>query len=97
MVYTNSRAKIKFWDPHTKKFKYFSSEVFDEYNNKFGKGWSPGYEIMLGTNNYTFTTLKIDFSDHPYIKCSIFEVNVNLPPRGTPIGIVAKYCEHQNM
>ena len=51
---------------------------------------------MKGTNNSTLTTLKIDLSDHPFIKYYIFEVNVNLPPRGTPIGIVAQYYENHN-
>ena len=36
-------------------------------------------------------------SDHPLIKYDIFEVNVNFPPRGTPIGILEQYCEHHNM
>ena len=52
---------------------------------------------MLGTNNSTFLTLKIDLSDHPFIKDDIFEANVNYPPRGTPIGIIAHYCEHHNV
>ena len=29
-----------------------------EHNNKFGKGWSTGSEIMIGTNNPTPPTLK---------------------------------------
>ena len=52
---------------------------------------------MRGTNTSTLTTLKIDLSDHPFIKYDIFEVNVNLSLRGTPIGIVAQYYEHHNM
>ena len=55
---------MKWWDPHTKKLKYCSSEKFDEHNNKFGKGWSPGSELMLCTNIYTLTTLKNNPSDH---------------------------------
>ena len=43
MGYTNSRAKFKWWDPHTKKLKYFPSDNYDEHNNEFGKGWSSGY------------------------------------------------------
>ena len=58
-----------------------------EHNNKFGKGWSPGSELMLGTNTSTLPTLKIDLSDYPLIKYDIFEGIVNFPPRGTPIGI----------
>ena len=42
MGYTNRRAMLKWWDPHTKKFRYFSSAKFDEHNNKFVKVWSPG-------------------------------------------------------
>ena len=42
MGYINSRAAINWWDPHTKKLKYFSSKHFDEHNNKLGKGWSLG-------------------------------------------------------
>ena len=41
---------------------------------------------MLGENNHTLPTSKIDLSYHPFIKYDIFEVNVNLPPRGNPIG-----------
>ena len=72
-------------------------QKFDEYNNKFGKGWSPGSKLMLAINTSTLTTLKMYFSDHPFIKHDIFEVNVNSPRRGPPIGIVTQYCEHHNM
>ena len=51
---------MKWWDPHTKKLKYFPSTKFDEYNNKFGKGWLPVSELMLGINNLFITTLKFD-------------------------------------
>ena len=53
--------------------------------------------MMTGTNISTLPTLKIDLSDHPFIKEDIFKVNVNFPPRGTHIGIVVQYCEHHNM
>ena len=52
---------------------------------------------MTGTIIYTLPTLKIDPSDHTFIKYDIFEVNVNFPPICNPIGIVAEYCEHHNM
>ena len=41
MGYTNIRATMKWWYPHTKKLKYCPSEKIDEHNNKSGKGWSP--------------------------------------------------------
>ena len=97
MGYTNSRATIKWWEPHTKKLKYFSYENFDDRNNIFGKGWSPGSELMLSTNTSTLLILKIDLSDHLFIKDYIFEVHINFAPRGTPIGIVSQYFEHHNM
>ena len=81
---------MKWWDPHTKKLKYCSSEKCDEHNNKFGKRRSTGSEIFLHTNMSTLPTLKIDLSYHPFIKYDIFEVNINLPPRGTPIEIVSQ-------
>ena len=59
MGYTNSRSTMKWWDPQTKSLKYCSSENFDEQNNKFGKGWSPGSESMLGINISTLPTLKL--------------------------------------
>ena len=37
MDYTKIRATMKWWDPHAKKLKYFSSANFDEYDNKLGK------------------------------------------------------------
>ena len=97
MVYTNSIATMKWWDPHTKKVKYFSSTKFDKNKNKLGKGWSPGFELITGTNNSTLPKLKVGFSDHPFIKYDIFKVTVNFPPRGTSIGIIVKYCEYHNM
>ena len=97
MVYTNSRATMKWWDPHIKKLKYLLSAKSDKNNNKFGKGWSPGSELKLITNYTSLTTFKIDLSDHPFIKYDGFEVNINFTPRVTPIVIVTQYCEHHNM
>ena len=65
MGYTNSRATMKCWDPHTRKLKYCSSEKFDEHNNKFGIRWSQGSELMLGTNNSTLSKLKLPFNIIP--------------------------------
>ena len=88
MAYKSSGATIKCWEPHTKILKYCSSAKFGEHNNRFGKGWSPGSELMLGTNISTPPKLKFYLSYHPFIKYGIFEANVHFPPRGTPIGIV---------
>ena len=63
-------------------------QIFNEHNNKFGKGWSSGSELVLGTNTFALPTLKFDLPDHPFIKYDIFEVRVNFPPKGNPIGIV---------
>ena len=52
---------------------------------------------MINKNTFTLPSLEIDLSDNPFIKYDIFEVNVDFPPRGTPIGIVAQYCKHHNM
>ena len=90
MSYKNSRATLKWWHPHTKKPKYISSAKFDEHHSKFGKGWSPGSELMLGTNTFTLSKLKVELSDYPFIKDDIFEVNVNFQPRFTPIVIVTE-------
>ena len=62
MGYTNIVATIKWWYPHTKKLKYFSSAKFDEHKNKFGKWWSPGYPLINGTNISALPMLKIDLS-----------------------------------
>ena len=63
----------------------------------FGKRWSPGPELIIGKNISTPPTLKIDLSDHPFIKDNIFSFDVSFSSRGIPIGIVAQYCEHHNM
>ena len=89
MGYKNSRDTMKWLDPDTKKLKYCSYEKFDEHNNRFGKGWSPGSELMLGTNTFTLPTLKLDLSYQPFAKYDIFKAKANLPPRDTTIGIVA--------
>ena len=60
MGYKNRKDTMKWWDPHTKKIKYCSSVKFDEHDNKFDKGWPLGYELMIGTNTSTLTTLKVD-------------------------------------
>ena len=52
---------------------------------------------MIHTNTVTLAQLKNYLSYHPFIKYNILKVNVNFPPRGTPIGIVAKYCEYNHM
>ena len=75
-------------DPTHQETQIFFIWKIDEHNNKFGKECSPGSEIMLDTNTSALKILKIDLSDHPFIKNNIFEVNINLPPRGIPIGIV---------
>ena len=59
MGYSKNRATIKWWYPHAKKLQHCSSEIFYEHNNKFGKVLSPGFEIMLGTNISTLSTLKL--------------------------------------
>ena len=97
MGYTNNIAIMKWCDPHNQRLEYCSSAEFDAHNNKFGKVWSPGSEVMLGIIISTLPTLTTELSDHPFIKYYIFEGNVNFPPRGTPICIVTQYCEHHNM
>ena len=72
MVYKNSRAKMKWWDSHTKKLKYCSSAKFDQHNNKFGKGWSPCFELILVKNTSTLTKLKIGLLYNPFVKDDIF-------------------------
>ena len=88
---------MKWWEPHTKRLKYCPSEKFDEHNNKLGKCWSPGSELMIGTNISTPTKLKMDPSNHPFIKYDTFEGSTNFPPRGNTIGTITHYCEHHNM
>ena len=63
--YTKSGATIKWWYTHTKKLKYCSSKTFDEHNNNFGKLWSPGSELMTGTNISNLPTLKTNILYHP--------------------------------
>ena len=60
MGYKNIRDTMKWWETNTKEIKYLLSAKFDEHKNKFGKGWSSGSKLMLGTNISTLPTLKID-------------------------------------
>ena len=85
MGYTISRNTMICWDPHTKILKHCSSEYIDEHNNKYSKGWSQGSKLMLGTNISTVPTLKVDFSDNPFIKYDIFESNVNFHQEALPL------------
>ena len=43
MSYTNIIATIKWWDPHTKKLKYCSSEIFDEHKENLVKD---GHQVL---------------------------------------------------
>ena len=93
---TNGRPTRKWWYPHTKKFKCFSSAKFDYHNNKFVNGLSTGYELITG-KKIPLSNIKINLSFHPFIKDDIFEVTVIFPPIVTYIGIVDQYCERHNM
>ena len=42
-------------------------------------------------------TIKIDLSDHPFIKEDICEAKVKFSQRGNRIGIINYYCEHHNI
>ena len=94
--YTSSIAIFKWWYPHTKKLKYCSSATIDEDNSKFGKEWSPAFELMAG-KYFHLSNIKIYILDHPFIKEDICEATVTLPPRDTYIGVVDQYCENHNM
>ena len=59
MIYTNSIDTMKLWDPYPEKIKYCSSAKIFKHKNKFSKVWSPGYELMTGTNITTLPTLKL--------------------------------------
>ena len=51
---------MKQWYQRNNKLKYWSYDKFDEHNNKFGKGWSPGSALITGTNISAFPMIKID-------------------------------------
>ena len=79
-AYTNSRAKMKWWDTHTKKFKCCLYVKNNEHNIKFGKGLPPGSVLMNSTNISTVPMIKIDFSDHIFIKYDILPAVRNKCP-----------------
>ena len=45
--------------PNRQELKYSLSAKFDEHNNKFGKVWSPGSELITGTTVYVLPALKL--------------------------------------
>ena len=59
MGYTNSRATVKWLDPHTKKLKYYSSAKFDKHNNNFCKGWSLGSNFLNDADTLGLPTIKM--------------------------------------
>ena len=85
MGYKNTRAKMKWWDPHTKILKYCSSENSDEHNNKFGKVWSPGSELMIGTNISILPTLKLTSNIIPLSKIIYLKAMLNLHQQALPL------------
>ena len=48
MGYTNSGATLKWWGPHTKKLKYFSSTKLFKHSNKFGNDGQAVLDVLLG-------------------------------------------------
>ena len=48
---------MKWWELHTKKPKYYLFEHFDEHNNNFSRGWSPGSELITDTDVFTLPKL----------------------------------------
>ena len=52
---------MKWWDAHINKLRYCSSEKFDEHNNKFGKGWPPGSNMLNVKNTPDLQTIKLIF------------------------------------
>ena len=58
---------------------------------------SPGSNSLNGIDTKALPTIKIDPSDHPFIKYDIFEDTVTFPARFNPINIITYYCEHHNM
>ena len=87
MSYTNIISTMKWWDPHKKRLKYCSPKNIYKLNTKFCKGLSPGSELMLGTNISNLPTLKIDLSDHPFLKDYIFEDNFNFHKEALPLAL----------
>ena len=97
MGYTNIRAAIKQWYPHTKKLKYCLYAKFDEHSNKFGKGWSHDSNMLNVKDTYDLPTIKMDIYYHPLIKEDLFEATVTFSQRFTPILIINYYCQNHNM
>ena len=58
---------------------------------------SPGSNSLNGTDTTALPTIKIDPSDHPFIKYDIFEAAVTFPARFNPIDIITYYCEHHKI
>ena len=54
--------------PTHQETQIFLYENVDEYNNQFGKGWSPGYELMSGAKFSTLPTLKLVYQTTPSSK-----------------------------
>ena len=71
---------MKWWDPHTKKLKCFPYAKNDKHNNIFGKGWPSGSTLMNGTNTSNLPMIKIDLSDHPFIKYDILPAVIKKCP-----------------
>ena len=81
MGYTNSISTMKLWYQHTKQHTYFSTEIFDEYNNTFGKSWSPGSKILKDRETPDLPAIKLDLFDYPSIKDHIYEAIVHFTQR----------------
>ena len=85
MGYTSSITTIKLWDPHTKRLKYFSYAKFDEHNNKFDKGWSPGSELTLDKNISTLPNLKLTSQIIPLLKMIYFKAMLIFHQEAIPL------------
>ena len=92
---TATKAVIKYWrpqDPNT--IKYCVTAKFDEYNTMTTDGkLSPGSKLSQGVlkNNINQEDfISINHQKHPLLENKIERIEIELPPKGSPIGITIK-------
>jgi hypothetical protein len=102
MGFTKSRLLIHWLDPTTTTVKLACAVYFDEYNTPTSTNdhISPG-SILLhdpsSTNLPSTPDYTIDISDHPYLDAPPFDIQLTLPPSGSPIGCTITTCSYNNL
>ena len=98
---TATRSVIRYWDPtNPNSIGYCTTAKFNEYETYDPSGkLSPGSKLSQGFSNEDnpVELVTVEDTDHPLMKNPIEQINVEIPPQGTSIGLTIRRCKFHNL